>query len=140
MAEFPYSQIEGCHTDWKRELRTNMGRCGILNHSDDDTTIQSWCRMLLCLSLVPTSDVLQIYTTNILPLMPKVDEDAEQDDDDKAANFSRALEGYISYFERKLRKTLTKPPMAQLKPNKQREKTDNSCSKLSNGCNSCQQT
>ena len=32
--------------------------------------------------------------------MPEVDEDAEQDDDDEAADFSRALEDYIAYFER----------------------------------------
>ena len=32
--------------------------------------------------------------------MPEVDDDIEQDDDDEAADFSRALEDYIEYFER----------------------------------------
>ena len=31
--------------------------------------------------------------------MPEVDEDAEQDDDDKAADFGRALKDYRAYFE-----------------------------------------
>ena len=56
--------------------------------------------MLWCLSLVPASDVLKVYTEYILPLMPEVDEEVDQDDGEEAADFTRALDDYIVYFER----------------------------------------
>ena len=94
---YPDVKIEGCDVHWKRALREAQGRVGLLRHSEADITIQNWIRMIWSLSFIPNQDVIKVYTEYVLPKMPEIDE--EEDEDKEAADFTRAIEEFVNYFE-----------------------------------------
>ena len=96
---YPGVKIEGCDVHWKRSLRSKQAKIGLLRHSDDSITIQNWIRMLWILSLVPVTDVLQVYTQYVLPKMPEVEEEDEEQDDE-SRHFTKCMNDYLDYFER----------------------------------------
>ena len=56
--------------------------------------------MLWSLSLVPVADVVKVYQTYVLQEMPEIDESVEDEDEDGAKDYTKALEEYVDYFER----------------------------------------
>lgn len=96
-AVYPEAKIEGCDVHWKRALRQAQSRVGLLRYSEEDVTIQNWIRLLWSLSYVPIDDVLKVFTEYVLPNMPEIDDDEENQEE--AADFEKALEDYIAYFE-----------------------------------------
>ena len=97
VAVYPEAKIEGCDVHWKRALRQAQSRVGLLMYSEEDITIQNWIRLVWSLSYVPIDDVVKVYTEYILPNMPEIDD--EEENREEAADFVKALEEYIAYFE-----------------------------------------
>ena len=72
---------------------------GILQYINDDITIQQFCRKLWALSYVPEKDVIQVYTSAILPTLPEVDVEDDSNDHDETADYSEKMDIYLNYFE-----------------------------------------
>ena len=57
---YPESNIVACDTHWKRALRTNLQKIGLLSDYNQDTYLQTFVRKLWSLSLVPLDDVVSV--------------------------------------------------------------------------------
>ena len=91
-------RIEGCDVHWKRRIREGQSRVGLLQHSDECITIQSWIRMLWSLCYVPVSDVVDVYEQHVLPKKPDLIVEDQEDVSD-AEDFMRAIRDFVEYFE-----------------------------------------
>ena len=96
---FPSTVIECCDTHWKRCLREHQKQLGLIPHINLNVDIQNFCRKLWALSYVPQKDVVKVYTKDILPTMPEVDDDDSGDDEDDVHNYTESLDQYLTYFE-----------------------------------------
>ena len=54
---YPESSIIGCDTHFKRTIRKNLQKKGLLKTYNQDSSLQSFVRSLWALSLVPVADI-----------------------------------------------------------------------------------
>ena len=62
---YPESSIIGCDTHFKRTIRKNLQKKGLLKTYNQDSSLQSFVRSLWALSLVPLADVLSVWENYI---------------------------------------------------------------------------
>ena len=97
------TSLECCDTHWKRALRSNQQKQGLVPNINNVSVVQSFMRRLWALSFVPIADIVKVYDQDILPTMPvwEAPEDEEADDvgEESVHNYNRALDNYLHYFE-----------------------------------------
>ena len=97
-AVFPSTAVECCDTHWKRTLRRQQQEIGLLKYSNQCVDIQQFLRLLWALCYVPKEEVLSVYLDHVLPKMPEVDEEVDENQEE-AAEYGEALEKFMDYFE-----------------------------------------
>ena len=110
---FPSSNIVCCDTHWKRALRMNMQKCGLLTYYNEDPQVQTFIRKLWTLSLVPISDIVKCW--ELLEKMIPVGDDEEMDEE-VAQDFNHAMEHFMLYFEQTWIGSLNKRTKIRGKP------------------------
>lgn len=86
---YPESSIIGCDTHFKRTIRKNLQKKGLLKTYNQDSSLQSFVRSLWALSLVPVDDVLSVWENFIKKNIP----DSPEEEGNKR------MEEFVSYFE-----------------------------------------
>ena len=100
---FPATDLVGCDVHWKRNLRDNLREVGLLKHSNTEQDVQTWTRMLWCLSYVPVNDVVEVfdYIVTKTPVISKEhldDSDAEEEADVLTAAINAHLEYFVNAY------------------------------------------
>ena len=96
---FPATDLVGCDVHWKRNLRDNLREVGLLKHSNTEQDVQTWTRMLWCLSYVPVNDVVEVfdYILTKTPVISKEHLD-DSDQEDEADALTAAIDKHTEYF------------------------------------------
>ena len=96
---FPHTDLVGCDVHWKRNLRDNMREVGLIKHLNTELAVQTWTRMLWCLSYVPVNDVVDVfqYISSQTPVISK-DDLQDSDGEEEADHLTAAIEKHTKYF------------------------------------------
>ena len=96
---FPGTDLVGCDVHWKRNLRDNIREVGLLKHCNTELEVQTWTRMLWCLSYVPVNDVVEVfqYILTKTPVISKEHLD-DSDQEDEADALTAAIDKHTEYF------------------------------------------
>ena len=92
------AEIECCDTYWKRAMRKTQGRFGLTNFNDSNPDVQQFIRMLWCISLVPIGNMFEVFDKYVLPLLPELNSE-EEEDDTTNSDYTAAMEKYLEYWE-----------------------------------------
>ena len=109
-AVYPESNVLGCDAHWKRAIRTNLQKFGLVSVYQQDASCQTFVRKLWSLSLVPEGEVVRVWEM-LEELVPTMDE--RDENDDEARNFNASMEQFLLYFEQTW--IGTKNPRTQLR-------------------------
>ena len=97
------TSLECCDTHWKRALRSNQQKQGLVPHINNVVVVQSFMRRLWALSFIPPEDIVEVYEKDILPAMPVWEAPDEEEFDaggeESVHNYNRDLDNYLHYFE-----------------------------------------
>ena len=86
---FPTSRLYACDAHFKRAIRTNMQKYGLIPIYNSQEKFQSFIRYFWGLSLVRLEDVLDVWENFVLPACPDAEEwDGDEDD----------LQDFINYL------------------------------------------
>ena len=104
---FDRSEIRCCDTHFKRAIRSNIQHHHLMELYNNNNSFQQFIRHLWSLSLVPTQDIVRVWTDVVLPLIPHHEaEGCENDDTVLEEDFETwdadedDVNDFIEYFER----------------------------------------
>lgn len=97
---YPQSNIVACDTHWKRALRTNLQKVGLLSDYNQDYELQTFVRKLWSLTLVPLNDVVSVWeeVEATVPVKEVEDED-DGEEGGVAQEFNNKMQQFLLYFE-----------------------------------------
>ena len=93
---WPNCKIVCCDTHWKRALRTNQNKIGLVPYIHRYREIETFIRKMWALSYVPKDKIVSVWDDYICPSIPLYDNDNE----DGADDYNTTLENLVRYCER----------------------------------------
>ena len=93
---YPESQIVACDTHWKRAIRTNIQKSGLMVDYNQDIDFQTFIRKLWSLSLVPIEDVVNVWE-QLQTIVPVLTEDEAEEEG--IQEFNNCMDKFLLYFE-----------------------------------------